>query len=108
MNRTKSILLSLAVVVALVVPMMVLGACGPRPNCDDCETEQTCEAEFLCYWDVDECLEQTITPVSSGDITTTASYVSGLFTDAKLLILLAVGVPLAFWIIKRSVAIAPK
>jgi len=35
-------------------------------------------------------------------------YVSAIFTDAKLLIILAIGVPLAFFVIKRVISLTPK
>lgn len=36
------------------------------------------------------------------------SYVSAIFTDAKLLFILAIGVPLAFFIIRRVIALTPR
>jgi hypothetical protein len=35
-------------------------------------------------------------------------YVSAIFTDGKLLIILAIGVPMAFYFIKKIIALAPK
>lgn len=35
------------------------------------------------------------------------SYVGAIFNDAKVLIILAIGVPLAFYIIKRVIALVP-
>lgn len=36
------------------------------------------------------------------------NYVSAIFTDAKLLIILGIGLPLAFFIAKRVIALAPR
>jgi len=110
MNRISKILLTSAVVGFLVLPLLTFAACGTRPNCPDCLTEETCEAKVLCSWDgvEEECVNQTISSISSGDITTAAGYVSGMFSDAKLLILLVIGVPLAFYIIRRAIGIVPR
>jgi len=35
-------------------------------------------------------------------------YVSAIFTDAKLLIILAIGIPLAFYVIKRMISLVPR
>lgn len=50
----------------------------------------------------------TFFTIEAADITAAMAYTSGIFTDAKLLILLAVGVPLAFYVIKRAIGLAPK
>ena len=36
------------------------------------------------------------------------NYVSAIFTDAKLLILLAIGIPLAFYVIRKTIALTPQ
>ena len=46
--------------------------------------------------------------ISAGDITSLWGFASGLFSDAKLLVLLAIGVPVAFYVIKRAIGLAPK
>lgn len=94
--------------IAALLPSVLLAACGPRPNCGDCVAEETCEAQLLCYWDGEDCYNQGIAEIEATDITTTASHISGLFTDMKLLILLVIGVPLGFMIIRRAIAIVPK
>lgn len=108
MNRITKILLSSAVIGILALPLISFAACGTRPNCAECLTEETCVAKILCSWETDECVNQGISEISAGDITTAASYVSGMFSDAKLLILLVVGVPLAFYIIGRAIGIVPR
>jgi len=35
------------------------------------------------------------------------TYVGAIFDDAKLLIILAIGVPLAFFVIKRAISLVP-
>jgi hypothetical protein len=108
MNRITKILLISAIVGTLALPVLTFAACGTRPNCADCVDEPTCISKVLCSWTGAACINQTISAISSGDITTTAGYVSGLFTDAKLLILLTIGVPLAFYIIGKALGIMPR
>jgi len=50
----------------------------------------------------------TFFTLEAADITAALVYVSSVFTDAKLLVLLAIGVPLAFYVIKRAIGLAPK
>lgn len=109
MNRITKILLISAVGI-LAIPLISLAACGPRPDCADCVSTSTCEAELLCSWDSIEveCVDQTISPVSSGDITTLTGHVSDLFSDIKLLVLLVIGVPLAFYVIGKALGIMPR
>jgi len=35
------------------------------------------------------------------DLASTTAYIGEVFTDAKVLIYLAIGLPLAFWVIKK-------
>ncbi len=46
-----------------------------------------------------------ILTVTAGDITGLLAYASGLFTDFNVLILLAIGLPLGFWVIKKVIGL---
>jgi hypothetical protein len=46
-----------------------------------------------------------ILTVSAGDITGLLAYVGGLFEDFNVLILLMIGLPLGFWIIRKVVSL---
>jgi len=109
MNRITTILLTSAVVGILVLPSIVLGACGDTPLCPECLTEKTCEDKLLCTWDgvEEECVNQEIVSIAAGDITTALGHVGDLFASAKLLILLAVGLPLGFYVIVRTLRLVP-
>jgi len=50
----------------------------------------------------------TFFTLEAADITAALAYVGNIFDDVKLLVLLAIGVPLAFMIIKRAIGLAPK
>ena len=50
----------------------------------------------------------TFFTLEAADITAALAYVANVFDDVKLLVLLAIGVPLAFMIIKRAIGLAPK
>jgi len=106
MNRFISVLALLMML--LVVPAVVLGACGPRPDCGECLTEETCEVELLCYWDTDTCYDQPVISVSEGGINSLLANVGGLFEDAGLFIWLVIGLPLGFVVIKRVIGLVPK
>jgi hypothetical protein len=84
-------------------------------------TKYTCNEEYQCVEDpegefetLEECEVACVMPavgifsITSNDITTMWSFVSNLFSDAKLLILLALGVPLAFYVIKKAIGLAPR
>jgi hypothetical protein len=43
-----------------------------------------------------------------GDVGDLTAYVGTLFSDAWLVIALAIGIPLAFYVIKRVIALVPK
>ena len=107
MNRITTILLTSAVVGILVLPSIVLGACGDRPLCAECLTQETCEAKLLCAWETDKCENQEIVSIAAGDMTTALGHVGDLFASAKLLILLAVGLPLGFYVITRTLRLVP-
>ncbi|GAI09976.1 unnamed protein product [marine sediment metagenome] len=50
----------------------------------------------------------TFFTLEAADITAALAYVGNVFDDVKLLVLLAIGIPLAFMIIKRAIGLAPK
>jgi len=43
--------------------------------------------------------------VDAGFITATLAYVSGLFTDLNVLIVLIIGLPLGFWVVRKVIAL---
>lgn len=47
----------------------------------------------------------TIFNVTSTDVTAALAYVGNIFDDAKLLIILAIGLPLGFWVIGKVIGI---
>jgi len=47
----------------------------------------------------------TYLTLPEGFVTDTLTYVSDLFTDASLLIILAIGLPLGFWVIRKVISI---
>lgn len=63
------------------------------------------------HYESGSCLLDPILPtffaIDSSDITAMLAYVGGLFSDAKLLILMVIGVPLAFYVIPRVIKLAP-
>lgn len=48
---------------------------------------------------------EPILTVSGSDITGLLAYVGGLFEDFNVLILLMIGLPLGFWIIRKVVSL---
>ncbi|GAH91930.1 unnamed protein product [marine sediment metagenome] len=50
----------------------------------------------------------TFFTLEAADITAALAYVGNVFDDVKLLVLLAIGIPLGFMIIKRAIGLAPK
>lgn len=50
----------------------------------------------------------TFFTLEAADITAALAYVGNVFDDVKLLVLLAIGIPLAFMIIKRAISLVPK
>lgn len=50
----------------------------------------------------------TFFTLEAADITAALAYVANVFDDVKLLVLLAIGIPLAFMIIKRAISLVPK
>lgn len=50
----------------------------------------------------------TFFTLEAADITAALAYVANVFDDVKLLVLLAIGIPLAFMIIKRAIGLVPK
>ena len=41
-------------------------------------------------------------------VTSTTAYIGDVFTDASVLIYLAIGIPLAFYVIKKIIGLLPK
>jgi hypothetical protein len=101
--------IALAVLVGvLVIPSVVLGACGPRPDCGDCVDQETCEAELLCYWDTDTCYNQAVITVNEGGINSLLANVGNLFSDASLYLWVIIGLPLGFYLIHKVLGLLPK
>jgi hypothetical protein len=53
-------------------------------------------------------LVATFFTLSSENITSMLAYVGNIFTDAGLLIWVAIGLPLGFYVIKKVIALIPK
>jgi len=104
----KRFILTALLVGCLIVPIVVWGACGTRPNCGDCLTQETWEAELLCYWETDTSSNQAVFPVEAGGINSLLANVGGLFEDAGLFIWVVIGLPLGFYVIKRVIGLVPK
>jgi len=49
----------------------------------------------------------TLFTLPDGFLASMMDYVGAIFTDAKLLIILALGIPLAFYVIKNVIALMP-
>lgn len=117
----------------LIVPVIVnAAACGDGTydGCTDCSTEALCIVEVPCWWEdctyatqepceaagctwVTDCSgafcnSQGMAVVESADITEIGSKAGSLSADLMVLIMLVVGVPLAFMMIKRAIGIMPK
>jgi hypothetical protein len=41
-------------------------------------------------------------------VTSTVAYIGGLFTDLEMLIVVAIGIPLAFYVIRKVISLMPK
>jgi len=129
MKRTLSVLAIL--VGLLVLPTMVLGVCGTRPDCPDCVAVETCEAELLCAWELCDqateelceaagctwnidtceapyCYDQEVMTIGPSGINSLLANVGGLFSDASLFIWVVIGLPLGFVIIRRVIGLLPK
>ena len=50
----------------------------------------------------------TLFTFSADDLATTTAYIGEIFTDAKVLIYLAMGIPLAFWVIRKIMSLLPR
>lgn len=53
-------------------------------------------------------LTATFFSLTEGNITSMLAYVGNLFTDASLLLWVAIGVPLGFYVIRKVVSLVPK
>jgi hypothetical protein len=50
----------------------------------------------------------TFFTLEAGDITTMLAYVGNIFEDTGLLIWVAIGLPMGFYVIKRVIGLIPK
>ncbi|GAI02613.1 unnamed protein product [marine sediment metagenome] len=50
----------------------------------------------------------TLFTFSTSSLAETTAYIGTVFTDAKVLILLAIGIPLAFFVIRKVLGLMPK
>jgi len=46
-----------------------------------------------------------ILTVTAGNITAMLAYASGLFTDLSVIVVLAIGLPLGFWVIRKVISL---
>jgi len=130
----KQIFTLLLLVGLLAVPVVVgaVAECGDGTydGCTECATEELCAAEVPCWWESCEqgtqelceaagctwditctlpyCNSQGVAVVESADITEIGSKTGSLSTDLMPLVVLIIGVPLGFMIIKRAIGIMPK
>jgi len=107
MNKT----LTLLIVGVLLIPVLTIaGTCGMGRDCEFCLTKETCEAQANCVWEgiapEEECSFNGMIPFESGSIANILAVVGNLFTDLGLVVVLAVGLPMAFWVIYRVIAVA--
>jgi hypothetical protein len=105
MRKLTGLISAVVIVGSLAMPFIALGACGNNPLCAECVTEQTCEAKTLCVWADATCSNMDTFPITSGNITTMLGYAGQLFTDFSALILVAIGLPVGFWIIKKAISL---
>ena len=99
---------ALLLILGVFVALPVLAACGGRPDCGDCVAQETCETKLLCYWDTDTCYDQPLMGIASGDITAVLGYGKDLFANAKAIVLLLIGLPVGYWIIKKAIGLVSK
>lgn len=117
----------------LIVPSIGYAATcgdGTYAGCTECANEGVCIVEVPCWWESCEqetqelceaagctwnitctlpyCNSQGMAVVESADITEIGSKAGSLSTDLMVLIMLVVGVPLAFMMIKRAIGLMPK
>lgn len=50
----------------------------------------------------------TLFTLPEGVVASTTAYIGDVFTDAKVLIYLAIGIPLAFYVIKKVMTLLPR
>jgi len=130
----KQIFALLLLVGLLAVPIVVsAAACGDGTygGCTECATEELCIAEVPCWWEPCDqetqelceaagctwnvsvcegayCNSQGVAVVETADITEIGAKTGGLSVDLMPLVVLVIGVPLAFMMIKRAIGIMPK
>ena len=50
----------------------------------------------------------TLFTLPADTVSSTTAYIGDIFTDASLLIYMAIGIPLAFYVIKKVMGLLPK
>jgi len=50
----------------------------------------------------------TLFTFNADSLASTTAYIGGMFTDLSLLIYLAIGIPLAFYVIRKVISMMPK
>jgi len=50
-------------------------------------------------------MDPVISGIDAGFVTSTLAYVGQLFTDTSLIVMLAIGLPLGFWVIKKVISL---
>jgi len=130
----KQIFALLLMLGLLAVPVVVGAAtCGDGTylGCAECATETPCIAEVPCWWEPCDqgtqelceaagctwnmsvcegafCNYQGVAVVETADITEIGSKAGGLSADLMPWVVLIIGVPLGFMMIKRVIGIMPK
>jgi hypothetical protein len=105
MNKQIVATLMLAMVVGILATPVLAGTCGVGDDCQYCLTEETCIAQSNCVWNTDVCNFGGIVPLTAGNIASVLTYLPNLFSDLNVLIILIIGLPLAFWIISKVISL---
>lgn len=129
-KQILSLCLLLGLLVAPVISFAATCGDGTYLGCAECANEGVCIVEVPCWWESCEqetqelceaagctwnitctlpyCNSQGMAVVGSADITEIGSKAGSLSADLMVLIMLVVGVPLAFMMIKRAIGLMPK
>jgi len=131
MKQIFALLLMLGLLVAPVV-VGAVAECGDGTyaGCTECASEELCVVETPCWWEACEqgtqelceaagctwvtdcsgayCNSQGMAKVLGVDITEIGSKATALSVDLMALVVLVIGVPLSFMVIKRAIGIMPK
>ncbi|GAI09974.1 unnamed protein product [marine sediment metagenome] len=132
MKQIFALLLMLGLLVApVVVGAVAVCGNGTYAGCTECASEELCVVETPCWWEdctyaeqepceaagctwnIDTCEgaycnSQGMAKILGVDIAEIGSKASALSVDLMTLIVLVVGVPLAFMMIKRVIGLMPK